>query len=295
GSEIVVPRDLARPCDFLFMRIVCAQSKFGVFQTYFFCSLKHKYLYFRCVSIYKMVKLTPELIQQAQQYTNPVRDRELTLRGYKIPVLENLGATLDQFDTIDFSDNDIRKLDSFPLLKRLKTLLFNNNRVSRITENLEESLPNLETLILTNNNMRELGDIDVLSTVKTLSTLSLLGNPITTKEHYRLYIVHTLPNLRLLDFRKIKQKERDAAQRLFKGKRGANLIRQIGQKSNTFVPGGNIPEKRVAPPKDVEAIKRAIVNAKSLEEVERLTQMLRTGQVPGGAGEKEEMMEVNGH
>ena len=49
--------------------------------------------------------------------------------GYKIPVIENLGATLDQFDIMDFSDNDIRKLDGFPLLKRLKTLLLNNNRI----------------------------------------------------------------------------------------------------------------------------------------------------------------------
>lgn len=51
------------------------------------------------------------------------------LLGYKIPVLENLGATLDQFDTIDMSDNDIRKLDGFPLLKRLKSMLLNNNRI----------------------------------------------------------------------------------------------------------------------------------------------------------------------
>lgn len=28
-----------------------------------------------------MVKLTAELIEQAAQYTNPVRDRELDLRG----------------------------------------------------------------------------------------------------------------------------------------------------------------------------------------------------------------------
>lgn len=35
----------------------------------------------------------------------------------------------DQFDVMDFSDNDIRKLDGFPKLKRLKTLLLNNNRI----------------------------------------------------------------------------------------------------------------------------------------------------------------------
>lgn len=49
--------------------------------------------------------------------------------GYRIPEIENLGATGDQFDTIDFSDNDIRKLDGFPYLKRLKCLFFNNNRI----------------------------------------------------------------------------------------------------------------------------------------------------------------------
>lgn len=99
----------------------------------------------------KMVKLTAELVQQSLQYTNPCRDRELDLRGnffsiltnfmclslsqvqyilgYKIPQIENMGATSDQFDCIDLSDNDIRKLDGFPLLKRLKCLLLNNNRI----------------------------------------------------------------------------------------------------------------------------------------------------------------------
>lgn len=49
--------------------------------------------------------------------------------GYKIPQIENMGATLDQFDTIDFSDNDLRRLDGFPYLPRIKCLLLNNNRI----------------------------------------------------------------------------------------------------------------------------------------------------------------------
>lgn len=98
-----------------------------------------------------MVRLTPELIQQSMQYLNPCRDRELCLRGkpkcmnyfsvgtvffelheilgYRIPMIENLGATLDQFDAIDLSDNDIRKLDGFPFLKRLSTLILNHNPI----------------------------------------------------------------------------------------------------------------------------------------------------------------------
>ncbi|XP_028512458.1 U2 small nuclear ribonucleoprotein A' [Exaiptasia diaphana] len=75
------------------------------------------------------MKITADLILQCSQYTNAVKDRELDLRGYKISVIENMGATLDQFDTIDLSDNDIRKIEGFPLLKRLKCLIFNNNRI----------------------------------------------------------------------------------------------------------------------------------------------------------------------
>lgn len=69
-----------------------------------------------------------------------------------------------------------------------------------------ENLPNLDTLILTNNQLHNLADLDPLAQLPALQRLSLLDNPITKKQHYRLYVIHTLPNLRLLDFRKIKQK-----------------------------------------------------------------------------------------
>uniref|UniRef100_A0A3P9D1H5 Small nuclear ribonucleoprotein polypeptide A' n=1 Tax=Maylandia zebra TaxID=106582 RepID=A0A3P9D1H5_9CICH len=230
-----------------------------------------------------MVKLSAELIEQAAQYTNPVRDRELDLRGYKIPVLENLGATLDQFDTIDFSDNEVRKLDGFPLLKRLKTLLMNNNRICRIGENLEQSLPSLTELILTSNNIQELGDLDPLASVKTLTLLSLLRNPVTNKKHYRLYVINKIPQIRVLDFQKVKLKERQEAEKMFKGKLGAQLAKDIGRRTKTFTPGVAVQlEKRMGPSQaDVEAIKNAIANASSLAEVERLKGMLQAGQIPG--------------
>ncbi|XP_061731581.1 U2 small nuclear ribonucleoprotein A' [Nerophis ophidion] len=250
-----------------------------------------------------MVKLSAELIEQAAQYTNPVRDRELDLRGYKIPVLENLGATLDQFDTVDFSDNEVRKLDGFPLLKRLKTLLMNNNRICRIGENLEQCLPNLRELILTNNSIQELGDLEPLTTVKTLSLLSLLRNPVTNKKHYRLYVINKMPQIRVLDFQKVKLKERQEAEKMFKGKRGAQLAKDIAKQTKTFTPGmaAQLEMKRAGPSQaDVEAIKNAIANASSLAEVERLKGMLQAGQIPGrdlrpgAAGMEEEEEEAEG-
>uniref|UniRef100_A0AAY4E6C0 U2A'/phosphoprotein 32 family A C-terminal domain-containing protein n=1 Tax=Denticeps clupeoides TaxID=299321 RepID=A0AAY4E6C0_9TELE len=231
-----------------------------------------------------MVKLSAELIEQAAQYTNPLRDRELDLRGYKIPVLENLGATLDQFDTIDFSDNEIRKLDGFPLLRRLKTLIMNNNRICRIGESLELSLPSVKELILTSNNIQDLGDLDPLASIKTLTLLSLLRNPVTNKKHYRLYVINKIPQIRVLDFQKVKLKERQEAEKMFKGKRGAQLAKDIAKRSKTFTPGATLQadKKRSGPSAaEVEAIKNAIANATSLAEVERLKGMLQSGQIPG--------------
>ncbi|XP_010160120.1 PREDICTED: U2 small nuclear ribonucleoprotein A', partial [Eurypyga helias] len=203
---------------------------------------------------------------------------------YKIPVIENLGATLDQFDAIDFSDNEIRKLDGFPLLRRLKTLLMNNNRICRIGENLEQALPSLTELVLTNNNIAELGELDPLSTIKSLTYLSILRNPVTNKKHYRLYVIHKVPQVRVLDFQKVKLKERQEAEKMFKGKRGAQLAKDIARRTKTFNPGAGLPtdKKKAGPsPGDVEAIKAAIANATTLAEVERLKGLLQAGQIPG--------------
>ncbi|XP_059473793.1 U2 small nuclear ribonucleoprotein A' [Neocloeon triangulifer] len=226
-----------------------------------------------------MVKLTPELIQQSVQRMNPVKDRELILRGYKIPVIENMGATLDQFDTIDFSENDIRKLDGFPLLKRLKCLLLNNNRIVRLSEHLEQHVPNLETLVLTGNMLMELGDLDPLASLTKLQVVSLLHNPVTARPHYRAYLIFKLPNLRLLDFHKVKLKERKEAESLFKSKKGKELQREIQRKAKTSVAEG---VKLHGPSQEeMRAIREAIAKATSLEEVERLNRLLQAGQIPG--------------
>jgi len=229
-----------------------------------------------------MVKLTAELIQNSMQYINPVKDRELDLRGYKIPEIENLGATGDQFDTIDFSENDIRKLDGFPYLKRLKCLLMNNNRIVRIGQHLEEHIPNLESIVLTGNHIEELTDLDPLISLEKLTSISLLHNPVTAKPHYRLYVVYKFPQLRLLDFRKIRTKERDEAKTLFKSKKGKEIQKEISKRAKTFVPGGTMANapKRLSD-QEIRKIREAIAKASSLEEVERLQRLLQSGQIPG--------------
>lgn len=162
------------------------------------------------------MRITPDLIENSYQYTNKATaDREIRLRGLKITAIENLGATLNQFDCIDLSDNSIKRLENIPLLPRLKCILLSNNRIQKIAANLEESIPHLERLVLTNNYIQELADLDALSSLKNLRCLSLLYNPVTSKPNYRHYVIHKLPNVKLLDFSKVKRREREEAAAMF--------------------------------------------------------------------------------
>ncbi|CAH9104663.1 unnamed protein product [Cuscuta europaea] len=236
-----------------------------------------------------MVRLTADLIWKSPHFFNAIRERELDLRGNKIPVIENLGATEDQFDTIDLSDNEIVKLENFPYLNRLGTLLLNSNRITRINPKIGEFLPKLHTLVLTNNRLTNLSEIDPLASLPKLQFLSLLDNNITKKPKYRLYVIHKLKFLRLLDFRKVKQQERLEANNLFALPEDEEKAKE--QSVKTIVPGEvtatpDLPKeqqasKPAAPtPQQIIAIKAAIVSSQTLEEVSRLEQALKSGQIP---------------
>jgi U2 small nuclear ribonucleoprotein A' len=83
------------------------------------------------------MRITIELIQRSPQYVNPLGEREICFRGLKIPLIENLGATLvrpiqDQYEVIDLT----------------------NNHISKISPDFGKELPYLENLILTNNKVQ---------------------------------------------------------------------------------------------------------------------------------------------
>jgi len=185
-------------------------------------------------------RLTADLILRSPQYMSRIKLYELDLRGNKIGAIENLGATENQFDSIDLSDNAIVRLEGFPRLLRLKMLLLSNNRIAKVARGLEDSIGSLETLILTNNRIADLKDLDPLSSLPKLTMLSLTGNPVATKPQYRLYTISKLPKLKVLDFKKVKQKERQEAARLF----GAPSEQQAAD--NTFEPGEGLPDSTAA-------------------------------------------------
>ncbi|CAJ0606435.1 unnamed protein product [Cylicocyclus nassatus] len=231
-----------------------------------------------------MVRLTVELIDNAPQFINTVRERELNLRGYKIPVIENMGVTRDQFDVIDLTDNDVKRLDNLPLLKRMHTLYLHNNRVHYIQPDIGEKLPNLKILALTNNNITELGDIDPLANCKNLEYVTFIGNPITHKTNYRNYIIYKLPSVRVIDFKRVRLAERQAALKMFKGKKGQKARDAIKRSTNAPPETENNEVSRVSgsalTPEDRIKIQNAIASARSLAEVEYLQSVLASGRIP---------------
>ncbi|KAI0067942.1 L domain-like protein, partial [Artomyces pyxidatus] len=240
------------------------------------------------------MKLTPELLAQASSALNPIKERQLDLRGYKIPAIENLGVTKDQHDAIDFTDNSLVVLGNLPLLRRLNTLLLANNRIASISSSLHLSAPNLHTLVLTNNNISELGDLEPLRELKGLKYLSLLGNPVQEKKWYREWLAWRLPGLRVLDFQRIRDKERQIARSVFLT--GDGLLNALATTLSTTVsthsskPTTSSDEPRPIPThskagrlmskEEADKVKEAIAKATSIEEIRKLERSLKEGFLP---------------
>lgn len=211
-----------------------------------------------------------------------------TLTANKIAAIENMGATQNQFDAIDLSDNEIVKLEGFPPLSRLHTLYLMNNRIARVGVDLSQQIPMLKALYLTNNRLKNLADLDPLKSCRRLTHLSLLGNPVSKNPDYRLYAVYSLPALKVLDFRKVKQAEREAAEKKFGGKDGLKAreaaktfeVGDVGVGGGGDAAGAGESNVTGPTPQQLLALQAAIANAETLEEVARLENALSNGVMP---------------
>ncbi|KAM0930849.1 hypothetical protein ACQ4PT_000743 [Festuca glaucescens] len=245
-----------------------------------------------------MARLSAELIRRSPRLLNATKERVLDLRGNNIALIENLeaagvssavpfpiqmgsadvtksvgwvnavqifmladvGITPDQIDTIDLSDNEIVKLEGFPYMSHFGTLLINNNRIAQINANLGEFLPMMHTLALMNNRLATLSEIDHLASLPKLQSLNLLDNTVTKQPDYRLYVIHKLKHLRLLDLKNVEQQESSAAAQKFHSKEAEEETKKVAAKVDAPVNTQDITKeqgpKLVAPaPAQIMAIK----------------------------------------
>ncbi|XP_053993600.1 uncharacterized protein LOC128884316 [Hylaeus volcanicus] len=246
------------------------------------------------------MRLTLDVIGSAEQSFGPLKEHILSFRGLKIPAIENLGATHDFFDTIDFCDNDLIKLENFPLLKRISCLLVANNRIRKLDPDMFVNLPSLISLVLTNNKLSFMHDLVPLSQAKSIIRLSLVDNPVTNLSNYRYYLIYLLPTLRFLDFERVTSQERQKAQQFFKTVEGVAFLKEITlaikkpkavkEKSDSTTYSSTLKEDEQHPSSvkqtlsqhllsnnETLALQEAIASATNLADVEAYEKCLSTG------------------
>lgn len=201
-------------------------------------------------------------------------------------MIENLGVTEDLYESIDFCDNQILKLENFPILKRLTAILISGNKIIKVAPGLGKSLPNLRVLLLENNQIKTMNDLEALSELGgSLTHLSIANNPIEDEvSNLRPLLFALLPKLSLLDFCKISPADKITGKklrdRLLAGESLASLV---------------IPKSAVAPVvlkkssgkvKLTSSQKKSLLvridAAKTVEEMEMLEGILLNGVVPAG-------------
>ncbi|GAA5996895.1 U2 snRNP complex subunit LEA1 [Rhodotorula paludigena] len=253
-----------------------------------------------------MVRLDADLIARTPSFLNPLKERQLDLRGLKIPAIENLGVTRDQLDALDLTDNALTALANFPLLRRLRTLVCSNNPVRTLSPSVPTALPNLDSLVLTNSAFPRdalplLGD--TLAHCRKLQHLSLKGAPVAQADHYRDWIIFRCTRLRSLDFERVHLKDRERATALFQNPDGTptalhtsflaaaasgTAAPSLVSSAKTFEPGLEPAEAAAAAGKagrlltkdEKDRVRKAIEGAESVEEIRRLQRMLAQGFVP---------------
>lgn len=129
------------------------------------------------------------------------------------------------------------------------------------------------------------------------------------RQHYRLYAIHKIPTLKVLDFQKVKQSERDRAGKLAASAAGAAMEADARLEAhaavessddakmpaystngdnggtNTFEPGeGQTAEQSFATQFTVDEkakIREMVANAASAEEIDRIESLVKRGIFPG--------------
>jgi U2 small nuclear ribonucleoprotein A' len=125
----------------------------------------------------------------------------------------------------------------------------------------------------------------------------------TGKQYYRLYVINKIPSLKVLDFQKIKQSEREKARRLAQSSAGAALEGDVrvearlaakvaadtlpseeDDASKTFEPGqGRTTQEAFVisfTPEQKAKIRELIEAANNPEEIERIERMVQRGIFP---------------
>lgn len=130
-------------------------------------------------------------------------------------------------------ENKIRRIENLP--KSLTNLWVATNLIQKLDENITQ-YDKLKELNLSANLFSSFKDLYILSDLKSLETLNLNDpnfgeNPICLINNYRLYLLHRMPNLKILDEVNITKEEKDEFELIYLKKSTfyKNKIKQLNR------------------------------------------------------------------
>ncbi|XP_074660986.1 leucine-rich repeat-containing protein 72-like [Tubulanus polymorphus] len=111
--------------------------------------------------------------------------------------------------------NLLRHIDCFSMNLRITELYLQHNNILDITGSLSH-LTTLNVLMLQNNQLEKLEKVvKELKQMQDLRVLNLFHNPVAQETDYKMYVIHHLPSVELLDRKEVSLEDRKIAHSIY--------------------------------------------------------------------------------
>ncbi|KAG7378451.1 hypothetical protein PHYPSEUDO_010074 [Phytophthora pseudosyringae] len=148
-----------------------------------------------------------------------------TTKKRQVPV--SLRVNNNKISNLDDMQEAVHAVFDYPGM--LQWLDLSGNGLGSISPEVFSAYPELFTLHLHGNLLGKYSDIDALAKwLPRLHSITLHGNPLEEKKHYRNYVIASFPNLKQLNFSSVTPGDRDKAEtwaRIYKNARNGGKRR----------------------------------------------------------------------
>ena len=130
-------------------------------------------------------------------------------------LLDKVPSSFSQ-DRISVVGQDLRMIGkNLPsAYRRARVIYLSRNRLHNLNGMMQ--FQQLETLSVSDNHISDYDAIAELRNLRQLRNVSLEGNPITRRPHYRNHIIYIVPQIRILDKRQVTASERECSAAIVK-------------------------------------------------------------------------------
>ncbi|XP_077979278.1 leucine-rich repeat-containing protein 72-like [Glandiceps talaboti] len=158
-----------------------------------------------------------ELIKTQMQKQGIRKDVDVTQLYLAESDLQQV-SDLSRFKMLKYlwlNGNKLRRINCLKFNYRLAELYLENNQLVDISGAIQH-LTSLHTIMLQRNQLTKLEEtVKEFKKMQALKVLNLFSNPLAQEKEYRLYVIHHVPSVELLDRAEVLKEERDKAGQIY--------------------------------------------------------------------------------